>query len=423
MTGLRNSEVSHGEALGASHAEISYFIRISLFLFMCSASLLLSSCGGSEGSQGTLTASRVNSQGAGTVVSNRAVQLFAAPGVPLSGTSRLITYESTDHFGAPVLITGTVTVPNSTWNGPGKRPIVSYAVGTHGLGDSCAPSQTMTQGTDNDSRLVELLLLQGYAVVITDYVGSGTDEPATYLNRLGQGRAVLDAIRAAQRVPEANLPDNGPVATFGYSQGGEGSAAAIEIQPSYAPELNLIGGYAGAIPSELLAVLGLVDGSQYAAFMGYIINGMNAAFPENRLFDNLNAAGKAFARATSEECVPTAFVPHALLRSNSLFTDGRSLADHLSDAVWQAPVADLKLGQSKPRAPVFIAHSIADDVIPISSSRDVAKRWCDLGAAVQFATTPVPTHLAASNPIAISAISWLRDRVNGLPAPNNCSNF
>jgi pimeloyl-ACP methyl ester carboxylesterase len=281
----------------------------------------------------------------------------------------------------------------------------------------------MTQGTDNDSRLVELLLLQGYAVVITDYVGSGTDEPATYLNRLGQGRAVLDAIRAAQRVPEANLPDNGPVATFGYSQGGEGSAAAIEIQPSYAPELNLIGGYAGAIPSELLAVLGLVDGSQYAAFMGYIINGMNAAFPENRLFDNLNAAGKAFARATSEECVPTAFVPHALLRSNSLFTDGRSLADHLSDAVWQAPVADLKLGQSKPRAPVFIAHSIADDVIPISSSRDVAKRWCDLGAAVQFATTPVPTHLAASNPIAISAISWLRDRVNGLPAPNNCSNF
>lgn len=423
MTGLRNSEVSHGEALGASHAEISYLIRISLFLFMCSASLLLSSCGGSEGSQGTLTASRVNSQGAGTVVSNRAVQLFAAPGVPLSGTSRLITYESTDHFGAPVLITGTVTVPNSTWNGPGKRPLVSYAVGTHGLGDSCAPSQTMTQGTDNDSRLVELLLLQGYAVVITDYVGSGTDEQATYLNRLGQGHAVLDAIRAAQRVPEANLPDNGPVATFGYSQGGEGSAAAIEIQPSYAPELNLIGGYAGAIPSELLAVLGLVDGSQYAAFMGYIINGMNAAFPENRLFDNLNAAGKAFATATSEECVPTAFVPHALLRSNSLFTDGRSLADHLTDAVWQAPVADLKLGQSKPRVPVFVAHSIADDVIPISSSRDVAKRWCDLGAAVQFATTPVPTHLAASNPIAISAISWLRDRVNGLPAPNNCSNF
>lgn len=402
-------------------AEVPSVVRISLVSLLASAFLLLSSCGGSEGSSSALTSSRVTSQGAGTVIDSQPVQLFAAPGVPFSGSSYLITYESTDHLGAPVLISGTVTIPNAAWDGPGQRPIVSYAVGTHGLGDSCAPSNTMRQGTDNDSRLVELLLVQGYAVVITDYAGSGTDERATYLNRLGQGQAVLDAIRAAQRLPGVDLPDQGPVATFGYSQGGEGSAAALEIQPIYAPELNLIGGYAGAIPSDVLAVLGPVDGSQYAAFMGYIINGLDAAYPENRLSDGLNAKGKAFATATQEDCVPAAFVPHALVRSNSLFTDGRSLAEHLRDPSWRAPIADLMVGQAKPKAPVFVAHSIADDVIPISSSRDVAKRWCDRGATVQFATTPVPTHLAASNPIAISAIAWLRDRVSGLQAPSSCS--
>lgn len=406
--------------------KVPLFHRIPFLFALGGLLALLASCGDSGVAGGDLISGTPGSgtmHGAGTIISSEPIQLFVTPGVPFPGTSQLIKYQSKDHLGRPVLVTGTVTTPSMAWSGPGQRPIVSYAVGTHGVGDACAPSRTMTQGTDNDSRLVALLLSQGYGVVITDYAGSGTDEPATYVNRLGQGHAVLDAIRAAQRLPIADLPDDGPVATFGYSQGGEGSAAALEIQPGYAPELHLIGGYAGAIPSDLLAVIDMVDGGPYAAFLGYVINGLNAAFPQNRLLDDLNAAGKTFATATSEECVPTAFVPHALVDSGSLFVDGRSLADHLGDGVWQAPVAAQRIGQTKPSVPVFVAHSVADDVIPISSSRDAAARWCAMGATVQFMTIPVPAHLAASNPAATEAIAWLRDRVAGMTAPNNCGQF
>src|SRR5438067_2158643 len=75
-----------------------------------------------------------------------------------------------------------------------------------------------------------------------------------------QAHAVLDAIRAAQRLPEANLPDDGPVAIAGYSQGGGASAAAAELQPSYAPELKLKGAYAGAVPADLAEVAKNLDG-------------------------------------------------------------------------------------------------------------------------------------------------------------------
>lgn len=100
------------------------------------------------------------------------------------------------------------------------------------------------------------LLSKGVAVVVSDLVGLGTtDRVHSYANRVDSGHAVLDAARAARQVSGASVTAQSRVATYGYSQGGEASAAAAELAPTYAPDLNLVAGYAGAPPADLNRVL------------------------------------------------------------------------------------------------------------------------------------------------------------------------
>lgn len=86
------------------------------------------------------------------------------------------------------------------------------------------------------------ILSTGAAVVVTDYVDLGTtDRLHTYVNRLDQGHALLDAARAARAVPGASVTAASRTGLYGYSQGGGASAATAELQPSYAPDVELAG--------------------------------------------------------------------------------------------------------------------------------------------------------------------------------------
>ena len=186
-------------------------------------------------------------------------------------TATKIMYRSEDAKGAPVAVTGTYLEPSNPWTGQGARPLVAAAVGTHGQGDQCAPSKLFNTGIEYqfptdvmvgyESIWVNTLLLNGIAVVVTDYEGLGTPGDHTYVNREAEAHAVLDSVRAAQQLPNTSIPADGPVGLWGYSQGGGAAAAATELKPSYAPELDLKGTYAGAPPADLAATLQQVDGT------------------------------------------------------------------------------------------------------------------------------------------------------------------
>jgi hypothetical protein len=61
---------------------------------------------------------------------------------------------------------------------------------------------------------------------MTDYQGLGTPGLHTYVNRIAEGNAMLDAGRAATRLLGTSLDPYGPVAFWGHSQGG-GAAASV----------------------------------------------------------------------------------------------------------------------------------------------------------------------------------------------------
>ncbi len=160
----------------------------------------------------------------------------------IMATGTRIMYRSTDARGNPDVVTGTYFEPYNDWPGQGPRPLIVYGPGTQGQGDQCAPSRQFNQGihwspyldiTFNYEELfVATMVARGFAIVMTDYEGLGTlGTVHTYVNRLSQGHAMLDAARAARLLPDTSLTPGGPMAFWGYSQGGGAAASAAELAP------------------------------------------------------------------------------------------------------------------------------------------------------------------------------------------------
>src|ERR1700712_5718596 len=121
----------------------------------------------------------------GALVRTEPMKLGASVQLPFStttlpGKATRIMYKSTDSNGQPVAVTGTYIEPNAKWTGAGPRPLVTFAEGTQGQGDKCAPSQGLENPLGFNSGATNVgyevpniynLLGRGFAVVVTDYVG------------------------------------------------------------------------------------------------------------------------------------------------------------------------------------------------------------------------------------------------------------
>ena len=110
----------------------------------------------------------------------------------------------------------------------GGWPIITYAHGTTGAADSCAPTRGYDAGEPRSYAypLLQRWLKAGYAVVRTDYEGLGTPGVHQYLVGESEGRSVLDAVRAA-RALEPRLSKRFVIA--GHSQGGHAALFAAAL--------------------------------------------------------------------------------------------------------------------------------------------------------------------------------------------------
>ncbi len=329
-----------------------------------------------------------------------------------------IMYRTSDRTGKTIAVTGTVL--NPTAPRAGQRPIVAFAPGTQGLADKCSPSRQLAEGTEYEALPIKRLLDQGYAVVVTDYQGLGTPGVHTYMDREAQGRAVLDSVRAAQRLDAVDLPDAGPVALYGYSQGGGAAASAAELAPAYAPELQIKGAVVGAPPADMNKVAESMDGSAYGAFFNYALSGLSTSYGID-IGPYLNARGNRVTNDLRDTlCTTQALARYPFLNSRFLTVDGRPLTERLKAAPWAAIVAEQQLGKRKPGVPVLLSHSTLDDVVPQQVGKNLAADWCRRGTTVKFSGNLIPGHIAATEATSAEGLPWLADRFAGKAAPTTC---
>ncbi|WP_086821668.1 alpha/beta fold hydrolase [Allokutzneria sp. NRRL B-24872] len=340
--------------------------------------------------------------------SRKIVAKFALLPAPVQAWQ--ILYRSTSATVQPIAVSGTLLVPPTPWLA-GPRPLLSYAVGTHGLGDVCAPSFTIRTGIENEVALIAQPLLKGWAVVITDYQGLGTPGVHTYAVGQAEGRSVLDAARAAQRII-----GSGPVGLWGFSQGGQASAFAGELHPSYAPELNVVGVAAGGVPRDLAELAPVMNGGPFFGLAVGVMAGYKAAYPELPYETLLNAHGRRLVEETSKDCVAV-MVPRNAFQS---FATIASVPDPLADPQWQARLAENRAGQKAPRAPVYLVHGDVDPLIPHHIAKPLLNSYCSLGARVQWRTIPLAGHITGDVVATPLAMEWLSARFAGRPATTSC---
>ncbi|MFE6487064.1 lipase family protein, partial [Streptomyces sp. NPDC057757] len=218
---------------------------------------------------------------------------------------------------------------------------------------------------------------------------------------------------------------------YGYSQGGGASAAAAELQPSYAPDVPLAGTYSGAPPADLTSVMKGIDGSALAGALAWSISGFAQADPDLRAVvdANINAAGKAALADASTMCVGDALFGYGFTKSEKWTNDGRSIGAVIAaDPRAKAALDKQRIGTLKPAGPVRLATGVQDDIVPHAQARQLAVDWCRKGADVTYDAINLPNlgdkiltnHLVPLITDQGDAISWLTDRLSGKSASSNC---
>lgn len=383
--------------------------------------------------------------GNGTLVRTEPMKLaLTLKGLYLPGKATRILYTSTDEAGQPAAVTGAYIEPTKKWRGTGPRPLVAVAAGTQGQGDACAPSKTLETllnvegnefGIGYEIPSIYDFLNRGIAVVLTDYIGLGTtDRVHTYTNRKDMGHALLDAARAALKLPDTSITASSPVGLYGYSQGGGAAGSAAELAPSYAPELNLKGAYAGAPPANLLEVLKSADGTDLTGVIAYAINGITPYHPElqSKLDQLAKPEGKEALEKVKSQCIGSTLFSYGFQKTKQWTVTGQSLYDIAKgDAVIKSAVDAQRIGTLKPNVPVQVLTGTLDDIVDHRQAKQLAADWCAKGANVTY--TPVvqvvPTGGTALNHLTpmITRLGqthdWLQDRLEGKAVRSNCGSL
>jgi hypothetical protein len=325
-----------------------------------------------------------------------------------TSTTYLVLYRSTNATGQPMAVSGQVIAPKLTI--PARTPIVGVAPGTTGLGDQCAVSRDPVLGA---VMVPGDLVQRGFALAVTDYEGLGTPGRHTYVVGRSEGRAVIDVVRAATRLG-VGLSSNSPVGFWGYSQGGGGAMWAGELAPTYGPELRVRGIAAGGVPADLIAVADFLDGGIAFGFMAAAAAGFDAAYPELDLEKYLNAEGRAMMASADTKCAVEIIAQGAFKRIGAYTT-----TNPMQQPDWQARLRENSLGARPPKAPVFMWHSLFDEVIPFAQADALRQKYCKAGVRTTW-SVQVGEHVTGFVSATPQATAFMTDRLRGLPAPSNC---
>ena len=300
--------------------------------------------------------------GPGQVIWERKAKgLMAVPGAQ----NTLVLYTTADERAHTQAVSGVVTVPKGK---PPKKgwPVITYAHGTTGIADQCAPSRIPTGSpiaaavTYIDPEIQEWVDA-GYAVVRTDYRGLGTPkEVHAYVAGHPAGRSVVDIVTASR---ELN-PDIGKKYLIaGHSQGGHAAlwAASPDAQ-QFAPKLKLRGTVAYAPGSHFAEQADLLPAitspSSLSALVALIIRGAELESPQVIPSQFLSDPALALYPTVDQECLSE------LGQSDSY--GGIPPSEMQRDGSDLTPLLDVLREQNpaiKTKAPILLLQGTADGTV------------------------------------------------------------
>lgn len=334
---------------------------------------------------------------------------------PIAVDSRTyaVLYASESLGGDAVAVSGLVVVPNAPTPDDGFD-VVSWAHGTKGIADRCAPSRGFSGPTHDFFAIAPELVAAGYLAVSTDYEGLGTPGLHPYLVGESQARGSLDIIRAAAQMDAVG--EIGQVAVWGRSQGGQTALFAAEIAETWAPELDV----AGVIPAapacclELLIGIGpTVPGSRGLIWMAAV------AFADTYDLD-LDEAFTPDANAAIEKLIEDEVCYEEWTEAARDF-DNAGIAINVNESEdWSQALRESSPGQVATSIPTLLLQGSADTTTPQLTSDILSDELCAIGTPLDYRVFEGFTHNDSTAMNMPLMLEWTAARFAGEPAASTC---
>ena len=366
-----------------------------------------------------------------------------------------IAYVTSDVSGRKHLATGLVVAPIGTPPKEG-RSIMAWGHGTTGAAQNCGPSQVLNptvplneyflvggnSWTDYGIPSVEEFIEDGYVVVATDYQGLGSGGEHQYALAATNAMDMIDSARAASALKEAGAGKKTII--YGWSQGG-GAVVAAASMPEYiskkgtiADGIELVGVVALA-PDDIAIMMpnstvdevnaqkslsGIVkmftDNVFDFSHMAMSMWGVRAGNPNLKLTDIFTTDGaKVLDEVIRNKCM------HAVadtLNFNYSSQYKTLLKDQFTNSLdWTKAMVKGSVNPEKPIAPVVIYWGNKDTTNPPIMGKLYQEQMCKLGGNVNRIQLPGDqSHFTTPGASAPLYQAWIKDRLAGKSAPNNC---
>ncbi|HUC37220.1 MAG TPA: lipase family protein [Acidimicrobiales bacterium] len=357
----------------------------------------------------------------GTLI--RAERVTGVPGVPAGATTWRVLYRSRSIYGADIAVSGYVIVP------PGQAPkggfpVISWAHGTTGFNDICAPSLFNNldgQGGPYLTPDLTAYVSAGFEIAATDYQGLGTPGPHPYLLGDSEGRGVLDAARAARYLPGSHASHT--VLVYGHSQGGQAALFAGELARSYAPALQVLGVVAAAPATNLSLIVGQATSATYGqAILEFSLPATltwSETYRDLPLSDFFTAAGGRLVKTlVGTGCLPqlSAAIRADHVTPSDVFTPGIG-----TDPVVKAHAKLNDPGRAMTPAPLLVVQGTADTTVPPAlTDLYVQDMACPIGDTIDYLHVTGATHGTVNTKAEPAILAWMLARLAGTSAPSTC---
>ncbi len=339
-----------------------------------------------------------------------AVQELDEVGAEVTGTMLRVLYHSESLEGDDIAVSGIIVVPDGE-PPAGGRPVLSWAHGTTGIADECAPSKAPAA---DQLALVAPFLERGMVFAATDYEGLGTPGRHPYIVGESEGRGTLDIVRAARQLVDRTDASEETV-LWGHSQGGHAVLFANQIAETWAPELDVVGTVAGAPPSQLPLIAAALRDSPFRFYLGMVAAGWSAAYPEADPSLVLSPQGLESLDLVDEGCTEELADAWSGVPYEDLVA-----ADPNEVEPWRSLLVENDPGFVVGASPVLIIHGEKDEQIPLVSSQLLLTRMCDIGQVVERRTYPDQTHAGVIGPSLPDMVEWIDGRLAGDDPPTSC---
>ena len=175
---------------------------------------------------------------------------------------------------------------------------------------------------------------------------------------------------------------------WGYSGGALASERAVELQLTYAPELNFIGAAIGSVTPSVISVLNTVNGGEDAGLIPAAILGLTNAVPELMTFldEHLIPMTVAYFERPLSQCSNDDSMNFLNQNIFSYFDLGDQIfIQPTRPTVQTVPNETGLMGvHGTPKMPMHIYKSVQDEISAIADTDALVRKLCSQGAGLEY---------------------------------------